>query len=101
MRGLEVLIPITLFFSIAATVILRGPFGQALADRIAGRKPVDGSNDLAGREQVEHALGELDDMRQRLTDLEERQDFTERLLAQQREHRSVGPGDERVPRERQ
>lgn len=37
MNGLEPLIPVALFFSVASVIILRGPIGKAIADRISGR----------------------------------------------------------------
>jgi hypothetical protein len=78
MGFLEPLIPISLFFSVAAVVVLRGPLGRALADRIAhrGRAPDDDrSTELESR---------VDDVQYRLQELEERLDFTERIVAQER-----------------
>jgi hypothetical protein len=69
-------VPVVLFLSIAAVLILRGPLGRALADRLARRG--------AGRaEPADGLTGELDDLRRRMGELEERLDFTERLLARQ------------------
>ena len=69
-------VPVVLFLSIAAVLILRGPLGRALADRLARRG--------AGRaERADGLTGELDDLRRRMGELEERLDFTERLLARQ------------------
>jgi hypothetical protein len=100
--GLEVLIPISLFVSVAAVVILRGPLGRALAERISSRGE---AIDEAIRRAPPWVKGtslpdpdtqllsaELDELRQRLAELEERQDFTERLLAQQRDNPALGPG---------
>ena len=70
-------IPTTLVGAVAAAVILRGPVGQALAARIQG-----GAHAELPPEQV---LNELDDLRGRISELEERADFSERLLAQHRE----------------
>ena len=57
-----------------------GPVGAALAKRIAGRREVDadGMAELASR------TAELEDRLQGMNELEERLDFAERLLAQQR-----------------
>jgi hypothetical protein len=80
MNGLEPLIPIAMFFSVAAVIILRGPIGKGIADRLSGR-----ANQL--REQSEDTgvlLGELEDIRYRLGEVEERLDFTERVLSQRR-----------------
>jgi hypothetical protein len=88
MTGLEPLIPISLFVSIAAVVILRGPFGKALADRIAGRSA--GSGDDARAEMLER---QLEDVQYRLHDIEERLDFTERVVAHGRDAPQI-PGDQ-------
>jgi hypothetical protein len=86
-QGPEVLIPISFFFSVAAVIILRGPLGKALADRIAGRTGRD-EDDL-------HSMRlELDEVRARLAETEERLDFAERLLSGQR-------GPEPLPRSSQ
>lgn len=42
-------------------------------------------------EDIQLRLSELDQLTQRLSELEERVDFTERLLAQQREEPRLGP----------
>ncbi len=74
--GIAYAIPTTIVAAIAAGVALRGPLGQALARVLHGE-----SVDLP----PEQVLGELDDLRTRLAELEERADFSERLLAAQRE----------------
>ncbi len=70
-------IPVTIIGAIGAAVVLRGPLGQAIAERIRG----GGGNELP----PEQVLNELDDLRSRLSELEERTDFSERMLAQRRE----------------
>ena len=79
MNGAEVLVPISMFFSIAAVLILRGPLGKAMADRISGRAAADDAARIA----------DLTDAVQQLTGdvqaLEDRLDFTERLLARQQD----------------
>jgi len=42
-------------------------------------------------EDVKVRLGELDQLKQRISELEERVDFAERLLAKQREGQRLGP----------
>lgn len=71
------------FISIASIFVLRGPLGRALTDRIAGRHRDEGEN------QALHA--DLEGMRQRLAEVEERLDFAERLLAKQREADRIAP----------
>jgi hypothetical protein len=72
---------VALFIVMGTTQVLRGPVGKALGDRIAGRRPGAGA-DGAGTDQV---LGEVDALRARVAELEERLDFAERMLARQRE----------------
>lgn len=67
-------IPIWLAVSLAAWLISKGPIGDAIAMRLRG--------EVAGGGLDEQALHELDDLRARVAELEERQDFSERLLAQ-------------------
>ena len=76
MDQLEMLIPISFFLSMAAIFVLRGPFGRALADRLAGR-----TDDREMRE----LRGEVDALRQDLSEMQERLDFAERMLARQDE----------------
>ena len=70
--GEDFAIPVGIVSAIAAAVVLRGPVGKALAKRLAGE--ADGQN--------EALLQELEDVRQRMGELEERLDFAERVLAQ-------------------
>jgi Tfp pilus assembly protein PilO len=70
--------------ALTATVIILWPIMRAFARRLEGK----GSGDLALRSDVDqlHAqLGEIDALQARVAELEERVDFTERLLAQNRE----------------
>jgi hypothetical protein len=72
-------LPMSILFVCAAAVfVLRGPFGRALADRIAGRSGTDDR-------EVRELRGEVDALRHELTEMQERFDFTERLLAKHRD----------------
>jgi hypothetical protein len=71
----DFIIPVVFFLSVASVFILRGPLGKALADRVAGRH-LQG----AGRGDGEPSA-ELEDLRHRVMELENRVDFAERLLA--------------------
>ena len=86
MSGLEPLIPIALFFSVAAVLILRGALGKALGERIGWG---GGREDSAAATALK---AEMEELRYRLTELEERVDFSERMLAQ-RQHGRLAPGD--------
>jgi hypothetical protein len=81
------LVPISLFVSVAAIFIFRGPLGKAIGERIAGRK-VEG--DVLAETELLHA--DMDEMRHRLSEVEERLDFTERLLAQHKDVNAL-PGE--------
>ena len=71
-------IPIWFFALGAVAVVLRGPVGTALGKRIAG----DVAPAELSPEVHETVFAELDDLRVRVGELEERLDFSERLLAQ-------------------
>ncbi|HEY3116572.1 MAG TPA: hypothetical protein VGK54_07520 [Chloroflexota bacterium] len=67
--------------ALAATVIILWPLMRAFARRLEGK----GGGDAALRaevEQLHQRLGEVDMLHSRVAELEERVDFTERLLAQ-------------------
>lgn len=79
-NGPPAIVMIVLLSLVAATVIL-WPIMRALARRLEGK-----GGDPALRaevEQLQHRLGEVDSLQHRVNELEERIDFTERLLAQQ------------------
>jgi Tfp pilus assembly protein PilO len=77
------LVMITLLVMTAVTIVL-WPLARALGRRLEGRASVDAAL-RAEVEQLHHRLGEVDAMQGRIAELEERLDFTERLLAQSRE----------------
>ena len=81
------IVPVALFFTIGAVAILRGPIGKALADRLAGRVPHGVQS-----AETDALQAEVEELRYRVTDLEERLDFAERVLAQRREPDQLGPG---------
>jgi hypothetical protein len=91
MTGAEVLIPITFFVSLAAVLIFRGPMGKAIAEAIR-RVPPWADAPPPPDVDSDRLSAEIEDVRHRLAELEERQDFTERLLAQQRERTALRPG---------
>jgi len=75
-----------LFFCAAAVFITRGPFGRAIAERIAGRAR-SGTED----QDVRELKGEVDELRNQLSEVQERLDFAERILARQDERAGVLP----------
>ncbi len=74
LQGQDVVIAVAL--SVALVKIFRGPIGAALAERIRGH---------AGAAEDPTVAAEVDQLRARLAELEERLDFAERMLAQARE----------------
>ena len=78
--GIVLLLIVTTVF--AAVRVLKGPIGQALARRLAGTEP----------ERAPDA--EVTELRTRMAELEERMDFTERVLLQQQERGQVSAGRE-------
>jgi hypothetical protein len=87
LAGEDFAIPAILMLGIGGTIVLRGPLGRALARRIEGATPPE--------LDVEPLLQELDEVRGRMVELEERMDFTERLLAREREAQALPPGGAR------
>lgn len=69
-------------FSVVAIKVL-GPLARAWAHKLEGRS---GDPQLrADVEQIRDQLGEMDSLRVRVGELEERLEFTERLLSQRRD----------------
>jgi hypothetical protein len=79
----EVFVLTALALIAGVTIILRGPLGKALATRLEGRRP--GADEAVELAELRERLQELEQREARIHELEERLDFTERLLAQQRE----------------
>jgi Tfp pilus assembly protein PilO len=80
---------------LTAITIILGPITWALARRL-GRKADPDSALRAEVEQLHTRLAEMDSLQSRLIELEERVDFTERLLAQAQQPGRIGaPIEER------
>lgn len=73
---------VVLLVSVAAIVILRGPFGRAFAKRIEGSAGTDEATQHR-IEELEARSHQFDDLQARLAEVEERLDFAERLLARE------------------
>ncbi len=76
-----VIASVAFFITILASIVLIGPIGRAFAERLRGRGKEHGLD--SG--EVEALRDELYTLRQQVAELAERQDFSERLLAQTRE----------------
>jgi Tfp pilus assembly protein PilO len=75
--------------ALAAATIILWPIVRAFARRLEGK----GTGDAALRaevEQLQARLGEVDTLHARVAELEERVDFTERLLAQAQQPARLG-----------
>lgn len=81
MNNLEDILAITLLFGGGTIVALSfSQVGRAIADRIRGRIS----------EPDPQVLEELDRMRLELNEVQERLDFAERMIAQQKEQQRLG-----------
>jgi hypothetical protein len=69
---------------LAATVIILWPIMRAFGRRLEGKGGADSAL-RADVDQLHARIGEVDALQARIAELEERVDFTERLLAQNRE----------------
>jgi hypothetical protein len=90
--GAPMVVTIVFLALVAATVIL-WPIMRAFGRRLEGKGPGDAAL-RAEVEQLTHRLGEVDQLHQRIAELEERIDFAERMLARPGAS-SVLPGDAR------
>ena len=81
----DILAIIFLFGGGTVAALSFSPVGRALADRIRGHRADPGPDP--------DVLAEIDQLRHELTDVQERLDFTERLLTRHREAGELrGPG---------
>ncbi|MCH7682490.1 MAG: hypothetical protein IIB35_02100 [Gemmatimonadetes bacterium] len=74
-----------LFFLIMVIVLIKSPLGRAMADRLAGRVP-----DSRGLSDEDIDL--IHQLEDRVMDLEERLEYTERLVQQQKERERLKAG---------
>jgi hypothetical protein len=79
------------FLGLLATTIILWPVMRAFARRLEGKGVTDPVLH-AEVEQLQHRLGEVDSLQQRVAELEERIDFTERMLARAQAPAAL-PGD--------
>jgi hypothetical protein len=80
------------------TVVLRGPMGKALADWMRGWSKTDeqwlavqAAKHGAVLGSSESVLTEVEELKRRLAEVEERLNFTERLLARERDPERLAP----------
>ncbi|MCH8143364.1 MAG: hypothetical protein IIA55_01440 [Gemmatimonadetes bacterium] len=75
----------SIFFLIIVIVLIKSPLGRAMADRLAGRVP-----DSRGLSDEDIDL--IHRLEDRVMDLEERLEYTERLVQQQKERERLKAG---------
>ena len=81
--------------ALAASVIILWPLMRAFARRLEGKGTVDAAL-RADVEQLQARFSDVEILHSRVAELEERLDFTERLLAQAHEAQSrILPGESR------
>jgi hypothetical protein len=78
----------------AALGVFFGPVGTALGRRLAGR-PSTGHTHAEMEQMSERVTAEVDDLRSRLAEVEERLDFAERVLARAGEAEQISKGPQR------
>jgi len=75
----------SLFFLIMVIVLIKSPLGKAMADRLAGRVP-------DSRSLSDEDIDLIHQLEDRVMDLEERLEYTERLVQQQKERERLKAG---------
>jgi hypothetical protein len=83
---------------VGTALVLRGPMGKALAEWIRGWSKTDeqwlamkAAQHGAVPGATESVLVEVDELKRRLSEVEERLDFAERLLARERDPDRLAP----------
>ena len=82
---------VVIILSIAAAVLLVNWIRPDIARPDPKSRAADSTERGQALEDVQVRLGELDQLKQRVGDLEERVDFAERVLAKQHEGQRLGP----------
>jgi len=89
---MEGILAILLIFGGGTAVMISfSPIGRAIAERLR-RRPGEAA---PPSEELDEMRDRLATLQQQVSELAERQDFAERLLAQARERGALGPGTER------
>jgi Tfp pilus assembly protein PilO len=90
----EVLAIVFIFGGGAVFLLAISPIGRAIADRIRSNPAVAGDDSVRRLQETQQAiLDDLEAVRQELGEVQERLDFTERLLARQREAPRLDAGE--------
>lgn len=83
----DILAILLIFGGGTAVAISFSPIGRAIADRLRPKDAV-----ALPTEEIEDLRAEVQGLREQVSELAERQDFSERLLAQAKDKGAIGPG---------
>ena len=72
------------FATVIVALVVFSPFGRAIAASVT-RRSLAASPGAETHEQVEELTARVESLQQQVSELAERQDFTERLVAKERE----------------
>jgi hypothetical protein len=86
-NGVPPAIVMIVFLALLASTVILWPVMRALARRLEGKSTPDPSL-RADVDDLQRRLGEVDTLQMRVSELEERLDFAERLLTRGQETRS-------------
>jgi len=91
MNPIEIAQGIALILFVGGGVFVAGTLARGLAARWS--RPRESAETARLQESVQRLSGELGDVHERVTDLQERVDFAERLLARQRDAAPLKGGE--------
>ncbi len=88
------IVPIVVFLMLGLVGVSFSPLGRAVARRIGGEARALESGAARDTAELEALHGEMADLRRELDEVQNRLDFTERMLAQARERGLLGGAKE-------
>jgi len=92
---LEGVLAITFIFGGGTLFLLSiSPIGKAIAERIRGKATLSDDRVQSLQETQDHLLDEVEGIRAEFADLQERMDFTERLIARNTDTRRLAQGND-------
>jgi hypothetical protein len=85
----DILAIVMVFGTGMLAVVAFSPIGKAIAERLRGH-----SAQALPTEELDEVRGQLQSIQEQISELAERQDFTERLLAKTKDKTAIGPAKE-------
>ncbi|MFI5207684.1 MAG: hypothetical protein ACHQX4_06665 [Gemmatimonadales bacterium] len=85
----DILAIIMVFGTGMLAVVAFSPIGKAIAERLRGH-----SAQPLPTEEIDDVRAQLQSIQEQISELAERQDFTERLLAKAKDKAAIGPAKE-------